>query len=496
MQTFDQPFLKIIIPAATGVVAARVLDVPVAAAIVCFAVLFVFTVALRKRPVGQIYLWFTILTFFLCTATVSRSESAIPQGVRIEAVAQIAENPYEQGRRRRTTAHVGYYRTEGDTAGWTRADERIQLYIDTCYRLRAGQQIAMRGWLNPVDTTGSSYGNLMRLRGHHGRMYLTPGNLVRKAPHVSRTPVYYASKLQDGAVALLSRLHLVPDELGVVTAMTAGDKRGIGRSLRGSYSDTGAAHLLAVSGLHVGIVFMLINLLLYFLPAMRRGHIYKNAAAVAAIWLYAVMAGLSPSVVRAALMFSFAQAALASGSSRNGLNIMLGSAAVMLAINPNYWGDPSFMLSYAAVLSITAFFGPLFRLVRSRRKIVNALSSIMVVGLTASLGTAPLVAYWFGNFPVAGMLINPVVILTAHVIVMFGVLWVIMPIGFLNPVFSWVLGLAAGVQNSVVEWSASLSWASVPVNLPLWVVVIIYAAYIALAVWVNRPRKREQPAFG
>ena len=173
----------------------------------------------------------------------------------------------------------------------------------------------------------------------------------------------------------------------------------------------------------------------------------------------------------------------------------MGSAVVMLALNPNYWGDPSFMLSYAAVLSIAAFFGPVYRLVRSRHKAVNALASIMIVGVVASLGTAPLVAWWFGNIPVAGMVINPVVILTAHVVVMFGVLWVVMPFGFLNPLFSWVLELVAGVQNSVVGWSASLGWASIPVNLPLWAVVLIYAGLIALAVCVNRPRKREGPAF-
>lgn len=494
MQTTDQPFVKIVIPAAAGVVAARLPEVPVPVAVACFAAVFACTIAFRRQRVGQIYLWFTILLFFFATATVMRPRAAIPQGVRVEMVAQIAENPYEQGRWRRTTASVGHYRAEGDTA-WTRVDERIQLYADTCYAITTGLQIAFQGWLNPVDTTGNSYGNLMRLRGQHGRLFLTPGNLIRTAPHVSRTPVYYASLLQDGAVERLSRLRLSADEMGVTTAMTAGDRRGIARDLNDDYSSTGATHLLSVSGLHVGIVFMLVNILLYLLPAVRRGHVWKNAVAMAAIWLYAVISGLSPSVVRSALMFSFAQAALASGSSRNGLNIMLGSAVVMLALNPNYWGDPSFMLSYVAVLSIAAFYGPLFRLIRSRYKAVNALTSIMIVGLTASLGTAPLVAYWFGNIPVSGMLINPVVIFTAHIIVMFGVLWIIIPFGFLSPVFSWILGLAAGIQNSVVAWSASLPWASIPASPPLWAVVIIYAGYIALAVWANRPRERRQLAF-
>lgn len=492
MRTYDQPFLKIVIPAAAGIAGARILDPPALIAVIGFAAVFVSTLIFRKHKVVHIYLWFTILLFFFAAGSLSRHQSVIPQGVRVEITAQVAENPYRQGRWLRTTANAGYYRIEGDTSkAWTRVNEQIQLYADTCYAIAAGQQLAFRGWLNAVDTTGSSYGNLMRLRGQHGRLYLTPGNLIRIAPHTSRTPVYYASRLQNAAVERLSRLRIGDESLGVVTAMTAGDRRGIGRDLQADYSATGAVHLLSVSGFHVAVVFLLVNILLYLLPALPRGHLYKNAAAIAAIWLYAAMSGLSPPVVRSALMFSFAQAALASGSARNALNIMLGSAVVMLAVNPNYWGDPSFMLSYVAVLSITAFFGPLFRLSRSRYKVVNALLSIVIVGFVASLGTAPLVAYWFGRFPVAGMVINPAVVLTANAIVMLGVLWIVIPFGFLNAMFSWALGLAADVQNAIVEWSASLGWASIPLRLPLWGVILIYIGYIAIAAWANRPRVKK-----
>lgn len=476
------PFLKIVLPALAGVVAARLVSVPWWAAAACALVVFACAVAVRQKPWADIYVWASVMLFFFAVGTAALRESRLPSGERVRMVAQIAERPYARGRWSATTAHVGYC-SAGDGV-WTRVDERIQLMVDTCYRVRVGEQIAFRGWVNPVDTTDSSYGRLMHLRGQHSRVWLVPGNLLRVAPHISRTPVYYAARLQEHAIERLSRLDISPDRLGVVTAMTAGDKRGVDRGVRGSYSATGAAHLLAVSGLHVGIVFVLVNLLLYLLPTVRRGHIVKNIAAILAIWLYAAAAGLAPSVVRAALMFSFAQLALASGSYRNGLNIMLGSAVVMLALNPNYWGDPSFMLSYAAVLSIAAFFRPLYRLVRTRFAVVNALLSVVVVGVVASLGTAPLVAYWFGNIPLAGMVINPPVILTAHVIVMCGVLWVIAPVGPLGPLFSGVLDFAAGVQNAIVDWSARLPWAAVHVpNMPLGVVVIIYCCYIALAMW-------------
>lgn len=456
----------------------RFVDVPAVVAVFCAAAVFVLTLINRR----DIYLWSSILLFFFAVATVLRPRAEVPQGERLELIAKISDNPTARGRWQSVTARVGYYRADDD---WRRVNEKIQLNIDTCYHVEAGDRLVFRAWVNPIDS--GSYGRLMALRGVFSRAYLVPGNLMRTMPVDLRTPVH----LQQNAIKKLERLNLKPSSQGVVEAMTVGYRGALGGNLRADYSATGAAHLLAVSGLHVGIVFVLVNLLLYLLPAFRRGGVWRNVLAVMVVWAYAVTTGLSPSVVRAALMFSFAQVALARGTHRDGFNIMLGSAVVMLALNPNYWGDMSFMLSYAAVLSIAAFFGPLYERLKTRWKAVNAFLGIMIVGVAASVGTAPLVAYWFGNVPLSGMLLNPVVILTAHVIVGFGVLWMVAPVGVLNPVFSWVLDGAASIQNSVVEWGAGRGWASFAVgDMSLWMVVMAYLVLAALAVWVNRMMRR------
>ena len=420
--------------------------------------------------------------------------SKLPAEHRIVAVAQVAAPTDIRGRWQYTVADVGRYRLAEGTI-WHKVNGRIQLAVDTSCRIGVGDQLAFRGWFHPIDTTGSGYGELMRRRGVFGRLFVTSENLLERAPHLSRTPVYYAARLQEAALSRLEELRLESDVQGVVTAMVAGDKSGIAREIREDYSVSGAAHLLAVSGLHVGIVFVLVNLLLYLLPALPRGHVLKNVAAIIAIWIYAMTAGLSPSVVRAALMFSCAQLALATTSYRNALNIMLGSAVVMLALNPNYAGDVSFQLSYVAVFSILLFFGPLYRLLKTRWKAVNVLLSVMIVGIVATAGTAPLVSYWFGTFSVAGVMINPAVIFTAHVIVMTGVLWLLMPLSCLQPIFAWVLSTTAGWQNDLVAWSASLGWASMEFRLPLWSVGLIYLIYAFLAVGVSGRYNAKKPFF-
>lgn len=484
---FKAPFVRIIIPAAAGIAAASFVPLPPVYALVCFLIIWLSALFFKGRA-GGLYTWLAVMSFFFTAAAFGRPHTELPVGERIAVTAQVLEKPAVRGRWMNTTAHAGYCRTVSGTATgkeWIRVDERINLSVDTSYGYIApGMQLVFKGWVNPVDTAGTSYGRLMRSRGIHNKIYLVPGNMVHRTEYVSRTPRFYSYAVQDMAVRKLGRLGLAPEELAVVSAMTVGDKKGIDAGLRRQYNSSGTAHLLAVSGLHVGIVFVLVNILLYFLPALRRGHILKNIAAVAAIWVYAFVSGFSPSVIRAALMFSFAQAALASGSLRNALNIILGSALIMLAVNPYYVHDPGFLLSYAAVLAIIAFFGPVYSLVRTKYKFLNVMLSVVAVGFIASAGVAPLVSYFFGSVSMAGIIINPLVVLTAHIVVMAGVLWLLMPFGLGLPVFAWVLGRTAELQNALVGWSARQEWLAFEGRMPLWGVAVFYAVLtIAAIIW-------------
>ena len=520
------PFLRILIPAVVGILTAMVCYVPLAVAASCCAVAVACAWIFRRGVPGQIYAWLAVALFFFTMSEVRRPESSLPAGRRIVFEAEVLETPTVRGRWRATTARVSWWRyaeeldgssewnySDRDTASgpkgldWQRVEEKVLLSVDTTYRLRLGDRLLVRGWFNPLvsfsaattdddsavknDSDGESYVRLMHRRGVFGRVYVTPGNLLDTLAAETHSPSLFFARLQSRAVERLARLHLAPDEYGVAAAMTLGDRRAIGSDLREAYARSGAVHLLAVSGLHVGMVFVLINLFLWLLPAFPRGHVAKNLAAILLIWLYAALTGLSPSVVRAALMFSFAQVALAASTGRSALNILLASAVVMLAINPNYAGDVSFQLSYAAVLAILLFYPPVYRWGRTRSRLWNVVWGVTAVGLVATLGTAPLVSYWFGRFPLVGVVINPAVVLMAHVVVMGGLLWVVCPIGWLAPLFGGVISTAARWQNEMVVWAAAQSWASAGGRLPLWGVLTIYAFYIVLAVVLHR-RKREK----
>ncbi|MCD8072114.1 MAG: ComEC family competence protein, partial [Alistipes sp.] len=386
------PFVKLILPAGLGILFHHVTGLGWGYCAVCLAVSWVSGWWFAGRRAGGgagPYPWLAVFFFFAGAGPALPPRAGqLPDREYIHAEVVVAEQAAGQGRWRRAAGTVTAYRRPGGDV-WCGAGFGVQLYLDTAYRAAAGERLLVRGYFNAFGPAEGSYGALMIRRGIHGRMYVTGGSLL--AVDQGRAGLF--AGLHARAVGKMSRLPGDRDKTAVATAMVSGHRRTIPREVSAAYRDGGGAHLLAVSGLHVGIVFVLVNLLLGLLPLVRRGHVVKNVVAVGAIWLFAAAAGLSPSIVRAALMFSFMQLALARGAGRHGLNALAGSAFVTLAIDPRLAADPGFVLSYAAVLAILLYYGPLYSLVKSRSRIFNRLVGIYVVGTIACLAVSPVVAY-------------------------------------------------------------------------------------------------------
>ncbi|MCC8020189.1 MAG: ComEC/Rec2 family competence protein [Rikenellaceae bacterium] len=458
---------------------------------------------IKDETTAGLYAWLSVALYFggLTALTSGGVDTGIPGGNRVIAEIIVQDEPVGSDRWQKATGYMASYRPVGrdssdgidhrvDTSlidgpeitGWRDTYAKVQIYADPSLTISSGERLIVNGIFYPFTTEDGTYGRLMLRRGIAGRIFLYADGIVA-AGATGRISI--ADRLHNAAVRKFASL---PDNAlhGVAAAMTTGDKRHISSGLRQSYTDGGGAHLLAVSGLHVGIVFLLVNLVLYFVPVVRRGHIVKNIVAAGFVWLFACAAGLSPSVVRAALMFSFAQAALARGTLRSALNILAASAFLMLALSPQLAADPGFILSYAAVLAIMLFFGPVFRMVRTGNRFFDGLLSVYIVGIAASLAVAPFVSYWFGRVPLAGIIVNPVVIITAHIIVTTGVLWLLWPFGFGGAVFSEILGAVEWCQNRAMEWCAGLGWGIIDVKLTLTTAMTAYGLLILSAVMLGR----------
>ncbi len=368
-----------------------------------------------------------------------------------------------------------------ESADLSLVGSKVVVWGDSLTKFKAGDRLLLTTPIRPFRADRKQYAQLMQHRGFIGSISINQNTIYEYSPAERRT-------LHDRAVSRLQGAMAEGDARAVVLAMTTGERSEISSELRQNYSASGASHLLAVSGLHIGIAFMLINILLLPMVLLRYGNIARSILAVAMIWLYVWLCGMSPSAVRAAIMFSLLQFSLSSLREYTSVNILAGTAFVMLAFNSHLLFDISFQLSFIAVAGIILWAVPLYRCCATRFKMLNSIIGIVFVGIASTIATMPLVANTFSTISFVGILINPIVILLANVIVLAGIVAIALP-------FTAIIAeYAAEWQNSVVEWAASLPYGHFIMTIPEWAMWLIYGVFlvITLLLWLL-PKREKTP---
>jgi competence protein ComEC len=245
------------------------------------------------------------------------------------------------------------------------------------------------------------------------------------------------------------------EQYAVLVAMTLGDKSALTKELRETYSVTGASHILALSGLHLGIIY----LLLFRLTLGRRRSWLSQVVIILSIWAFAFLTGLSTSVVRSATMISIYALFSVAGRHRSPVNILCFTAIVMLLVNPASLFDIGFQLSFSAVLAILLLM-PLFESFFPEnyfagRPLQRYIYNMVGLSVAAQIGVAPLIAYYFGRFSTYFLLTNFIVI-PAATIILYGALLVVL-VPSLAPV---LLGFV-GILNKALGWISQMPCASI-----------------------------------
>ncbi len=246
------------------------------------------------------------------------------------------------------------------------------------------------------------------------------------------------SQMQRQSKEQLIRAVVDPQAQGIALALVLGVKDQLADQVRQAYSRAGAMHVLAVSGLHIGIVYGVIAFLLSFLQRSQRGRLLHALACVATLWLFALITGGSVSVMRAATMFTCVIVAQASQRRANIFNTLALSAFLLLLINPYYLLSVGFQLSYLAVLGIVYLQPRIYGLVECRFWLADKLWALTAVSIAAQLATLPISLYYFHQFPTYFWLANIVVIPAAFIILSLGLLTI--AVGTLIPVLLPIVG--------------------------------------------------------
>lgn len=242
------------------------------------------------------------------------------------------------------------------------------------------------------------------------------------------------------------KTYVSEENIGIISALTLGKKDDLSRDTRQIFSLAGGSHVLAVSGLHVGIIYAIILGLLSFIPHTKTGNIITHSIVILCLWIYAFICGLPASVVRSAFMFSLISGAYILDRSNYSLNSVFVSMFFMLLYNPLYLFDIGFQLSYAAVISILIFYPKIYSILNFQNKIMVWIWGMICVSAAAQIGTLPLTVYYFHQIPVYSVLTNFIVVPAAFLIIY--VALALLVFSFIPPVAAFI----GTVADFIVQW--------------------------------------------
>ena len=243
---------------------------------------------------------------------------------------------------------------------------------------------------------------------------------------IDRSKAYFMQQ-REKLLARFSENGIDGDAYAVVAAMSLGDKSALTRDLKDTYSVSGASHVLALSGLHLGIIYMLFSL---FLPR-RRWPALSQLVIILFIWAFVFLVGMSVSVVRSAMMLTVYGLLSIGNRDKMSINALAFTAIVMLMWNPSWLFDVGFQMSFMAVLAILLFV-PLFDAVFSAEYLmehrwIKRIWGLVTVSCSAQLGVAPLITFYFGRFSTYFLLTNFIVIPAAMIILWLSIVVLVFP---------------------------------------------------------------------
>ncbi len=438
---------------------------------------------------GVIALWMqsraaTFLMLVLAgfaVAQLDKPQMQVPRGTNLELALRIESIPTEN----KASAILEAWRDD-PRATWQTASERLMVWGDSTLQFMPEERIVCRSRIRPLKSRHKSYLDLMQRRGYTGSVFVAGTSIVERTP--AKSP-----SLHVRAVEKIRKLRTEGETESVIRAMVAGDRSLLSGELRTAFSHSGFAHLLSVSGLHTGMVFLMVNLLLWWMPLLRYGYLLRNLISIAVVWCYVAATGCAPSVIRAGIMYSLLQFCLFRGSEYLTINALSGAAFLMLLWCPAWIGDISFQLSFLAVAAIVVWGIPLCRRVRTRNVWIDRLLQAWIISLVAGVATAPLVSHTFGQIPLLGLVLNPVAILLGMVIVAAGTLWLVMP-AFFAEVFAFPIALATDLLCRLARITSAAEWGCLSYSISATATLLIYLFFagITLVLWFA-DRKKALP---
>lgn len=490
------PYVRLLLPFMVGILLGQ--DIPLPEAYVTatagfsFIVLICFGVFYRPkyshRWVWGVFLNVTLIFLGLFTRDLDASRKYLPDH-DILVLGTIMENPHLNSNSQQVLLRLDAMNVSGE---WVKVNHKVTCTVQKKgnWQISINEQLLLKGKWKEIRNSGNpyefDYKLYMNRLGCYYTSYFDTVHWLSAGENKAFNLSIRALKLRNNILDYFKQLNLTPSAFGVISALTVGDKSYLDAETKSAFVNSGTIHILAVSGMHVALLFWLLQQLTKPLMFWKRGKVIRFVLVMVVIWIYAMITGLTPSVVRASVMFTFWMIGDASNRNNNIYNTISASALLLLALDPDNLFDAGFQLSYLAVLGIVVFYKDIYNWIYVKNKVLKYLWSGIAVSLAAQLFTLPVTLYDFHQFPNYFLLANTLALPLSTVILYGSILALVLaPFKILWIPLGWVLKILVGCMNAALVWVENLPYAlttginiSVLVAISLFLLVIAFRAFL------------------
>lgn len=503
------PFLRLLLALAAGIIfqwhnktPLTVLLIVLPAAV--FMLLLFFSLSLKNRYRLGLLNGILISIIFFCTGSLLTWQKDIRNDKAwlghhytkdVSLIVTLDEPPVEKTKSYKANATVEYILTDSSAVP---VKGKIILYFkkDSTLGLSYGSLILFKKALQEIKNSGNpggfDYKRYSLFQGITHQVYLKPGEfetLDRKNEKRLRKFLY---STREQVLNILRQNITGEKELGLAEALLIGYKNDLEQSLVQSYTNTGVVHIIAISGLHLGLIYWLLGLVLKPLQKMQKLKWLRPVLIITGLWLFSLLAGAQPSILRSALMFTCIVMGESLSRRTSIYNTMAVSAFLLLCINPFWLWDVGFQLSYAAVLSIIIFMRPVYNWFYIPNKLLDFIWKLNAVTIAAQILTVPIGIYHFHQFPNLFLLTNFVAVPLSSVILLGEIL--LCCISFIPSVavlIGKLLSFLIQAMNRYIEHIETISfslWDGLQISIAQAILLLFFAA--GISYWLMEKQKK------
>ena len=358
-----------------------------------------------------------------------------------------------------------------------------------------GDVVVFSSVLIPIKNFGNpdefDYKKYMTIKGVFYQAFVSKPYLVNLG-NSKKMPIKRLGSLVQKKVTRLFQNNLFNNNSkAILTALTVGNRKLISNELKQSYTNSGVIHILAVSGLHVGIIYLFLSFLLGFMNKRAGWEKYKLAIILAGIWFYAFITGLSPSVLRSAIMFSLFGISRSAHRDVSYFNTLGLSALIMFIINPLILFDVGFQLSFLAVGGILYFQPILYNWFNCPNRLSDYFYKLLTVSISAQITTVPLTILYFHQFPSYFWLTNLLIIPLVFLLIVFAFIFIL---------FAWAEGVSQILKHILNVLTEFTNWwvrfiESLPgsvienIHSNVFSTILLFIGIVSITVWLKTKRK-------